>query len=256
MLHTVKTITKKINLSIHSYICSLLLSSERKNRKSMLWEMGIRKTDLHVFLDNGEWHKQLIKECNGLVPFFAVLIDGAYISEASIQCFIKAKCNFIGRFSRNRRVVINGKNMRIDEYFESKFKKNKKFCSATGYYKSLSCRFIACKWKGRNGKLEIIFFVTNISAGSVKDIIGRYSLRWGIEKFFRTGKQKLGLGQCQSRKIEKQTAHIFAVFLAHAIAEEIKIFKKKKSSDQILNLIRRQRMASWYSQNPLVQRTF
>jgi len=55
---------------------------------------------------------------------------------------------------------------------------------------------------------------------------------------FRTLKQSLGIKDCQSTSIQKQRAHIFATFLAFAEIEKQKIFKKKKSPEQVLKKIR------------------
>ena len=46
-----------------------------------------------------------------------------------------------------------------------------------------------------------------------------YKRRWSIEKLFRTTKQRQGLQECFSRKIQKQFDHPCAVLLAYSIAQ-------------------------------------
>ena len=60
---------------------------------------------------------------------------------------------------------------------------------------------------------------------------------------FRTFKQKLGVQDCQSNFGQKQRAHIFATFLAFVELEMQKISKKKKSPEEIVKIIRAQRVA-------------
>lgn len=61
------------------------------------------------------------------------------------------------------------------------------------------------------------------------EAISIYSIRWAIEKTFRTLKQKLGFNDNLSRSIERHKVHIFGCLAAYAIAELIKEAEDLKS---------------------------
>jgi hypothetical protein len=86
-----------------------------------------------------------------------------------------------------------------------------------------------------------------------KQHILAYEYRWPIEKFFRTAKQHLGIQDCQSTFIKKQRAHIFATFLAFIELEVQKIYKKKKSPEQVLKVIRDQNRLQKNPPPPLLE---
>lgn len=82
--------------------------------------------------------------------------------------------------------------------------------------------------------------MSNLENLTPKQHILAYKLRWPIEKLFRTAKQHLGIQDCQSTSSKKQRAHIFATFLAFTELETKKIYKKKKSPEQALKIIKSQ----------------
>lgn len=107
-----------------------------------------------------------------------------------------------------------------------------------GVYKGQEMYFIAHKRNGPNKTKQIVFIASNLEGLTPKQHVQAFSLRWPIEKMFRTLKQSLGVKDCQSTSIKKQRAHIFATFMAFAELEQQKIFKKKKSPEQVLKKIR------------------
>ena len=59
--------------------------------------------------------------------------------------------------------------------------------------------------------------ITNRTYWEVHRILKTYRKRWtGTETFHRDGKQHLGMGECQLRKGESQTRHMYLVFLAYS----------------------------------------
>ena len=134
-----------------------------------------------------------------------------------------------------------------------KFKKNEKYKMAKGTYKGMKMYFIAHKRKGPNGTSQIVFIASNLENLSAKQHVKAFSLRWPIEKMFRTNKQSLGVQDCQSTSIQKQRAHIFAIFVAFTELEKQKIIKKKKSPEQVLRKIRFQNTPKKNSQLDLLK---
>lgn len=73
-------------------------------------------------------------------------------------------------------------------------------------------------WKRKNSKTASKMLVTNRVYWEVTRILRVYRKRWtGTETFHRDGKQELGLGDCQLRKGEGQTRHMYLVMLAHSL---------------------------------------
>jgi hypothetical protein len=73
-------------------------------------------------------------------------------------------------------------------------------------------------WKRKNGKAACKMLVTNRVYWDVTRILRVYRKRWtGTETFHRDGKQELGMGDCQLRKGEGQTRHMYLVMLAHSL---------------------------------------
>jgi hypothetical protein len=100
--------------------------------------------------------------------------------------------------------------------------------------------FTAEKRHAKGGTFEIVFFVSNFEA-KPSDYLDINSIRWYVEKFFRTGKQKGGFSDCRMISNSKQSAHLWAVFFTYAIATKIKIANKYKNVDQVFNFYRDQK---------------
>src|SRR6185437_9873413 len=83
-----------------------------------------------------------------------------------------------------------------------------------------------------------IYLISNKKSPNPREHVLTYERRWAIEAYFRTAKQNLGIGDCQSKKESVQTAHIYCVMLAYTFLQEQKDFKKKKPVEAVLNNIR------------------
>ena len=76
----------------------------------------------------------------------------------------------------------------------------------------------------RNGRK---YFASNDLELSKKELLSAYGGRWEIETIFRMLKHKLGLGQCQMRKLDAQVAHFHMCFLAYIALEKERFIQKK-----------------------------
>ena len=73
-------------------------------------------------------------------------------------------------------------------------------------------------WNRKNGKKPVKMLLTNRTHWEIIRILTVYRKRWtGTETFHRDGKQHLGMGDCQLRKGESQTRHMYLVMLAHSL---------------------------------------
>lgn len=73
-------------------------------------------------------------------------------------------------------------------------------------------------WERKNGAEPVKMMVTNRVYWEISRILNVYRKRWtGTETFHRDGKQHLGMGDCQLRKGEGQTRHMYLVMMAYSL---------------------------------------
>ncbi len=200
----------------------------------LFWQ---RKKDFgELYKKKSELVKELVIALRPLIPFSEVRLDGAFASHHMIDFFEEQKLNYTIRIPRNR-VVRDKKGLyQLKNHPVFKFKRNQKYKTIRAYYKDIQCYFTAQKCRGRKGTNEIIFIVSNIWR-TAKNHVKYYNRRWCVEKFIRTAKQHLGLGDCQSTSEKKQQAHIYLVMYAYAILEVNRNYKRKKFVESVLHSI-------------------
>ncbi len=185
-----------------------------------------------------------------------ILMDGLYCSEDMMSFLDKLKIFFIMRLPKNRIVQkMKGQlKAKIGDHWQYRLQKN----SRIGLFKGLingKRRFIvAAKRRARNGEYRTIYMVTNLKQ-SAERILETYSLRWNIEKFFRTAKKKLGLQDCQTRKITKQNIHTLAVFAVFGMADSISASYGYDNVDEVIRMIRSKKI-DYNIFNPSIWRIF
>lgn len=75
----------------------------------------------------------------------------------------------------------------------------------------------------RNGKK---YFATNDLNLSKQELLTNYKSRWKIETIFRALHSKLGMDECQARKLTSQTAHFHLCLMAYIALEEESFIQK------------------------------
>ena len=181
---------------------------------------------------------ELIDEYKDIIPFEYIALDGDYGNACFFDYLQKNKLKYSIRMPKSRIVSINRVETQLKNHKVFNFKKNEKYKTSKGSYKGNKMYFTAHKRNGPNRTKQVVFIASNIEGLTSKQHVQAFSLRWPIEKMFRTLKQSLGIKDCQSTSMQKQRAHIFATFMAFAKLEKQKIFKKKKSPEQVLKKIR------------------
>lgn len=182
----------------------------------------------------------LMLEIKSEYPNLMFLLDGAFSSEDMLRFCETNHMRFCMRFNSNKKVVIGSKEAQIRKHNILRANGGRKRRVVHGFYKGIGVYFVAFKRKERNGKIKIVYLVTNVKE-TPKKTINTYKKRWNIEKFFRTAKQHLGLRDCQALSAAKQEAHIFAVFACYAWLQFQKFNQKTKNPEQILHKIRRKK---------------
>jgi len=170
------------------------------------------------------------------------LLDGAFASINMLCFFKKHSFDFCMRIARNRVIISkNGIKAQLQKHPMLRFKRNQCYKTINATYKGVECFFTAHKRYSKNrNSYDIVYIVSSLNIPA-KEQAKAYNIRWNIEKIFRTTKQSLGLTDCQSTSLQKQQLHIFSVFLAYTKLEEQKVYRRKKSVEQILTNMRAQK---------------
>ncbi len=212
----------------------------------MAWSNGV----VTIPLDFRYWHKdmgktklelaqEMLTEWREKIQVDMVLMDGLYSSNEMMKFLDRLEVFFIMRLPKNRKVQKRrGElNAQIEDHWQFRLQRN----ARTGFFRGIINgkwrSIIANKRRAQNGNYRTVFLVTNLR-DAAKDILSTYSVRWNIEKFFRTAKHKLGLQDCQARALDRQSVHILACLASYAIIETIRLFYDYYNADQVIRLIR------------------
>jgi len=220
------------------------------------FENWLRKKDaVDTYKTKIELAKELIISAQKEIAFNEVILDGAFASQEMIQFLSENNFYFTMRIPRNRVIVIGKNAYQLQQCPKFRLKRNRKFKVIYASYKGFHCYFTAHKRKTKNGNFDVVFIISNVRKTARKHVI-TYRKRWPQEKFHRTAKQKLGLADCQSTSRYKQHAHIFMVMMAYTKLELMKIYKKKKSPEEIIKLFRHQKSPKDYRDLRNLEETF
>lgn len=182
-----------------------------------------------------ELAQELINQLYGMVDFKGVLLDGLYASKAMMEFLNFRNIKFTMKMPSNRIIELpNGEKIKIRDIKELKPLRNARSRTIEAIWNDLKVFLTSELRTNKRGEKSLVFFVSNYDASS-KDHVAAYKLRWKIEMFFRTAKQSLGLQECSSRCLTKQTMHIYLVFLSYAFLQHE---LSQKSCDSVEDIIK------------------
>jgi hypothetical protein len=181
-----------------------------------------------------ELAQKLIMKIRQKLPIYMLLADGLYAVFEFVEWLISQDIRFEMRFHSNR--VIDDKGVKCQIKKSSKFVMSGKRPIRTirAEWKGVSFYFTALRRVTKTGTVTVIYQVSNYKASARKHTQA-YGYRWDIEKFFRTAKQKLGLNDCQSHKLELQENHMLNVFFIYAL---LQIERKKNNLKNVETAIK------------------
>jgi len=168
---------------------------------------------------------ELIAKIRAEIPMYMLIADGLYATENMLKKCLNLGILFEMRFHSNRVIEYKENRVAIRELNDLQLKGRRHARTKPGMWKGMKLYFTAVKRTSKNGKVTIVYQVSNYKA-SAHEHSQIYGFRWGIEKFFRTAKQHLGLNHCQARTQIAQENHIMNVFFAYAL---LQIERKKFS---------------------------
>lgn len=185
-----------------------------------------------------ELAQQLIEKITAQLPVYMLLADGLYATTNMLKWLVDKSMRFEMRFHANRVIT--------DQDIKSQIKMNKRLKlsgkrprrTISAHWYGIDYYFTAHRRINKCGTINVIYQISNYKA-SAREHIEAYKYRWNIEKFFRTAKQKLGFGDCQSRKEERHKNHIFNVFYIYAILQIERRKMKLKNVESAIKSLKR-----------------
>lgn len=152
----------------------------------------------------------------------------SYFTNAPVLNHVDGKKhNYVGDLKFNRKIWFQGKEMRASDLaalIDSESRKPVVIDDKQQWYFTKTIHIpgvdhpvrIVILWERKNAIEAKKILVANRTNWEVNKILRVYRKRWtGTETFHRDGKQHLGMGDCQLRKGEGQTRHMYLVMLAH-----------------------------------------
>lgn len=165
-----------------------------------IWKRNGGKSKFDLALELLAYARNILK----IKPKY-VTFDSWYTSQKILKRLRQYHWIFYSQLKRNR--IFNGK--QVCQYGATRYWTNQGIIF--GDFKVLVVK--------HGGK----YFVTNNLKCSKAELLTCYKTRWAIETLFRILHSKLGLGQCQSRSLQCQTAHITLCLMSLLILERIKL---------------------------------
>jgi hypothetical protein len=154
----------------------------------------------------------------------------SYFTNASNMNHVNAKGRgYVGDLKFNRKIWVKGRELKASEFaatIPSEDRKPVWIGERKQWYFTKTIRIpkvnhpvrIVILWDRKNGREAAKMLVTNRTYWEATRILKVYRKRWtGTETFHRDGKQHLGMGDCQVRKGEGQTRHMYLVMLSHSL---------------------------------------
>ncbi len=195
-----------------------------------------REFDKKKYKKKWELAQQLILEIRQHISLGAAIMDGLYAVAEFMKWLEENQILFEIRFHSNRVIEKNGQRFQIKKNPFFKLRRGRIHQTIRASWKSMNLYFTALKRQLSNGEFTTVFQVSNFKA-SAREHVKLYGYRWNIEKFFRTAKQKLGLNDCQSRKLDRQKGHIVNVFIAYIVAQYERVKQKLRNVEMAIKSI-------------------
>lgn len=189
--------------------------------------------------------KAMVQKVFALFPDkqFIITADGAFATESFLEWCIQNGYKAEVRMHSNRVVQYNGQNVAIREIKELRPKGRKMARTIVAQWHKLDLRITAHRRIDKHGEESIVFQAATYYAKPSQHV-KNYKMRWGIEKFFRTAKQHLGLQECFSRKMATQMNHVSAVFLAYSLVQLEMKNKRLLNSETAIRALKKKKFDS------------
>lgn len=178
---------------------------------------------------------ELIAKIRAEIPIHMLIADGLYATENMLNKCLSLGIFFEMRFHSNRVIEYKGNKVAIRDLADLQLTGRRGARTKCGMWKGMKLYFTSVKRTSKSGRITVVYQVSNFKA-SAREHKQIYGFRWGIEKFFRSAKQHLGLNHCQAQSQIAQENHIMNVFFAYSL---LQIERKKFSLENVEAALKR-----------------
>lgn len=178
----------------------------------------------------------LITELDNKIPCKNLLMDGAYANRYFLQMLTNLGFEYEARFRKNGVLVAHGIKKSVGEMLDPLLIGPFLYRTVQASWQGLDVSVTAHKHRNTSGD-KITYTISNrltTASQHAKD----YRIRWGIEMFFRTAKQSLGLQHCASANLDLQRAHINACITAYIFLQQQRLISRHSSVEEALHSFR------------------
>jgi hypothetical protein len=162
------------------------------------------------------------------------VMDGLYFSLEFIKFLDDLRLKFTMKAKTTTSVIYKGKKIQLQDCKDLHLNSNQNQKKIVAEWNGEMWYFIAVRRSGKRGP-KIIYLIANFKTKS-RLYAKIYDSRWKIEKFFRTGKQFLGLKNSFSLEAKIYLNHMKCVFFAYCL---LQLLMKKFKLDSIEDAIRK-----------------
>ena len=147
------------------------------------------------------------------------VLDGLYFTEKFLNFLNDKNLKFVIKAKTTTSVIYKGQRMQLKNCPDLRLNNNQNCKKIQATWNDKSWYFIAMRRTGKHGN-KIVYLIANFYT-KTKNYVKIYESRWSIEKFIRTGKQKIGLNGSQSRLATNYLNHIKCVFFSYTILQVV-----------------------------------
>lgn len=167
-----------------------------------------------------DWIKKIVCMVQTLFPHARIIVvaDGAFSSKEFFRWCSENKIAAETRIRSNCVVEYRGNKIAIRDIKTLRPKGRQMARTISVLWHGIPLYITAERRFDKRGKESIVYQASTFEAKPTEHV-RIYKIRWNIEMFFRTAKQKLGLEECSSRKLEMQRSHVASVLLAYTLVQ-------------------------------------
>lgn len=180
--------------------------------------------------------KAIVKTARRLFPNTKIIVvaDGLYSTISFLKWCIANHIAAEMRMHSNRVIEYKGIKVTLKNLSKHVRPKGRQMArTVTVKWHDIELELTIVRRIDKHGEESIVFQCATYKA-SPKEHVESYKVRWYVEKFNRTAKQKLGLQDCFSRSIRTQHNHVSAVLLSYALVQlEMKVHSLRTPEEAI-----------------------